>query len=267
VPELLVPGLEPTALLLLLLAAFAAGFIDSIAGGGGLITIPALLLLHPAAPIAALLATNKASSIAGTAGAAWTYSRKVPLPWPLLLPAMAGALLGSFLGARTVAVLDPSLVKPAVLAVLAVLILLALYTWWRPDLGHRETQSLAGKSLGWAGFVLGASLGFYDGLLGPGTGSLLMVALIVWFGRDFLQATAAAKFINGMSNLGALLWFAAAGLVLWKLALPMAACNWLGGQLGSRMALGKGNGWIRRIFLVVVWALIARLAWNLIEFN
>jgi uncharacterized membrane protein YfcA len=253
---------EPDALALglLLAAAFGAGFIDSIAGGGGLITIPALLLLLPGAPVAALLATNKASSIAGTAGAAYSYSRKVPLTWPLLLPAMAGALAGSVLGAAAVSWLDPSVVKPAILAVL---VLLALYTWWRPDLGHRETKDLAGRTLGWAGFLLGTSLGFYDGLLGPGTGSLLMVALIVIFGRDFLQATAAAKFINGMSNLGALLWFAAAGLVLWKLALPMAACNWVGGQLGSRMAMGKGNRWVRRVFLMVVWALIARLGWNL----
>lgn len=255
------PEIELPALALLLLAAFAAGFIDSIAGGGGLITIPALLLLHPTAPIAALLATNKASSIAGTAGAAYTYSRKVWLPWRLLLPAMAGALLASYFGARAVSYLDPSLVKPAILIVL---ILLALYTWWRPDLGHRETRDRTGRAQPWAGLALGLALGFYDGLLGPGTGSLLMVALIVFFGRDFLQASAAAKFINGMSNLGALVWFAAAGLVLWKIALPMAACNWAGGQLGSRMAMGHGSRWVRRLFLWVVWALIARLGWNLV---
>ncbi len=255
--------LDKLSFALLLAAAFGAGCIDAVAGGGGLITTPALLLLLPGAPVTAVLATTKCSSLAGTAAAATAYSRRIVLPWRILLPAMAMALPASWLGARYVTRLDhldPALVRPALLCVL---VIMAAYTWWRPALGAREAPGIPYRWQPAAAAVTGVLLGFYDGFLGPGTGSLLVLALIAVFGRDFLRASAAAKFINGMSNLGALLWFAAAGAVIWRLALPMACCNLLGGLAGSRMAMASGNLWIRRVFLAVVVALIARLGWNL----
>lgn len=254
------PDLELSGIVLLLLAAFGAGFIDAVAGGGGLVTVPAMLLLLPGVPVAAVLATTKCVSFAGTAGAAAAYARRVPLPRRILVPALTAALPASWLGARTMAKLDPELLRPILLMVL---MLLALYTWRRPDLGARSGGGLDARLHPLAGYLLGAALGFYDGFLGPGTGSLLVAAFIVAFGRDFLQASAAAKFVNGMSNFGALLWFGLAGLVLWKLALPMALCNLAGGLAGSRMAMRAGNRWIRRIFLCVVWALILRLGWGM----
>lgn len=254
--------MEPDSLafVVLLVAAFAAGFVDAVAGGGGLITTPTLLLILPGAPVAAVLATTKCASFAGTVGAAWSYARKVALPRRILVPALFAALPASLLGARAVTHLDPALLRPVILMVLA---LLALYTGWRPDLGDRETAGLPPRLQGLGGYVLGGALGFYDGFLGPGTGTLLVITLILLFGRDFLQASAAAKFVNGASNLGALVWFASAGLVMWNIAVPMALCNLLGGLLGSRMAIAGGNRRIRRVFLVVAWALIARLGWNL----
>lgn len=252
--------LEVSAMALLLLAAFAAGLIDAVAGGGGLITMPALLLLLPGAPLAGILATTKCASLAGTAAAAASYAKKVELPPAILIPSVATALPSSWLGARAVSHLDPALVKPAILAVL---VAMAAYTWWRPGLGaaRKRGMPVSWRPIGSA--CLGATIGFYDGFLGPGTGSILVLLLIALFGRDFLQATALAKFVNGASNLGALLWFVPAGSVLWRLALPMAACNLLGGLIGSRLAIWSGNAWIRRAFLAVVAALIVRLAWNL----
>lgn len=254
------PELDALGIALLMLAAFGAGFIDAVAGGGGLVTVPALLLLLPGAPIPAVLATTKCASFAGTVGAAWSYAGRVHLPRQILIPAMVAALPASWLGARTVAHLDLSMLRPVILMVL---VAVAAYTWWRPNLGDKQTAGIPLRWQGLAGFGVGGLIGFYDGFLGPGTGSMLVVALILIFGRDFLQASAAAKFVNGMSNFGALIGFAAAGLVMWKLALPMAACNLAGGLFGSRMAMRAGNRWIRRVFLVVVWALIARLGWNL----
>ena len=246
---------------LILLGAFAAGFIDAVVGGGGLITTPTLLLVLPEIPIANVLATTKCASIFGTAGAAASYARSVSLPWlPILFPAMAAALPAAWLGARSISHLDPALVKPAILAVL---VLMAGYTWWRPQLGVRMSAGIAENLHPWGAALTGAVIGFYDGFLGPGTGSILVLAFITLFGRDFLQASAAAKFVNGASNLGALLWFAPAGSILPTIALPMAACNLLGGVLGSRTAVLSGNVWIRRVFLAVVCALILRLGWNL----
>ena len=252
--------LGPLQLGLILAAAFAAGVLDAIVGGGGLITTPVLMLMLPGVPVTGALATTKVSSIAGTTGAAFAYARKVELRARILAPGMLAALPSAWLGARAVSHLDPAVIKPAILAVL---IAMALYTWWRPELGLlRGKEPGAGREIGLA-IAVGAVLGFYDGFLGPGTGSLLVLAFIVLFGRDFLGASAQAKFLNWASNLGALLWFTPSGSVLWALAVPMAACNLLGGVIGSRLAILSGNRWIRRIFLAVVLALIARLGWNL----
>lgn len=248
------------SLALILFAAFAAGLVDAVAGGGGLITTPVLLLMLPGAPVASVLATTKCASLAGTVGAAAAYSQRVDLPLRLLIPSAAAALPASWLGARAVSHLDPALIKPAILFVL---IAMAIYTWFKPELGRAPTRGMPDGWRVWGAAGLGALLGFYDGLLGPGTGSLLVLAYITLFGRDFLQASALAKFANGASNLGALLWFAPSGSVLWRLALPMAVCNLLGGLAGSRLAMLSGNLWIRRVFLAVVAALILRLAWNL----
>ncbi|MEO7426371.1 MAG: sulfite exporter TauE/SafE family protein [Fibrobacteria bacterium] len=252
--------LHPLAFFLVLAASFAAGLIDAVVGGGGLITTPTLLLLLPGVPLAGILATTKCASIAGTAGAAAAYSRRVSIPWRIAIPGVSAALPAAWLGARSVSHLDPACVRPAILIVLSAM---ALYTWRQPRLG---LEGRAGIPLGgqtWTAAGLGMVLGFYDGFLGPGTGSMLVLALIAWFGRDFLQASAVTKFINGASNLGALLWFAPAGLVLWSLALPMALCNLAGGLVGSRLAMRSGNGWVRKVFLAVAVALIARLAWAL----
>jgi uncharacterized membrane protein YfcA len=252
--------LSPLGFSLILAAAFAAGLIDSVVGGGGLITTPALMLLLPGAPIAGILATTKCSSIAGTAGAAASYSRRVAIPWRIALPGVSAALPAAWLGARSVSHLDPAWVRPAILIVMMAM---ALHTWRRPRLGMEAGRGIPSHRQPWAGAGLGLVLGFYDGFLGPGTGSMLMLAFIAWFGRDFLQASALTKFINGASNLGALLWFAPSGLVLWSLAMPMAVCNLLGGLAGSRLAMRSGNGWIRKVFLAVVVLLIGRLAWGM----
>ena len=252
--------LGPVEMGLILAAAFAAGLIDAVAGGGGLITTPVLLLMLPGAPVAGALATTKVSSIAGTTGAAIAYSRSVRPDPRILIPGMLCALPSAWLGARSVTYMEPSLLKPVILGVL---IAMAAYVGWRPDLGALRGRELRARLEPWAAGVVGAALGFYDGFLGPGTGSLLMLAFISLFGRDFLGASALAKFFNWASNLGALIWFAPSGTVLWVLAAPMAVCNLLGGVLGSRFAVRFGNVWIRRVFLAVVTALIARLAWNL----
>jgi uncharacterized membrane protein YfcA len=252
--------LGPLQLGLIFAAAFAAGILDAIVGGGGLITTPVLMLMLPGVPVTGALATTKVSSIAGTTGAAISYARRVEVRPRILIPGMLAALPSAWLGARAVSHLDPAVIKPAILGVL---IAMAVYTWWRPELGLLRGKEPAARLELWLAIAIGAVLGFYDGFLGPGTGSLLVLAFILLFGRDFLGASAQAKFFNWASNLGALLWFAPSGSVLWVLAVPMAVCNLLGGMIGSRLAILSGNRWIRRVFLAVVLALIARLGWNL----
>lgn len=242
--------------------AFLAGFVDSVVGGGGLIQIPALLLLLPssqASAVAAVLGTNKLSSICGTSMAVVQYTRRIRIQWQAMLPAAFTALVCSFLGARTVSLLHPAILKPLVLGLL---IAVALFTFVRKDLGHRHAPHLTARRERRFGMLVGAGIGFYDGFFGPGTGSFLIFIFIGLFGYDFLTASASAKVINFATNLSAVAYFAATDNILYRYAVPMGACNVLGSLAGTRMAMLKGNRFVRFLFLAVISALIVRYAWE-----
>ena len=242
-------------LALLIAAAFAAGWIDAVVGGGGLLQLPALLLVPGITPLQAL-ATNKLASIFGTATSSVAFYRKVRPSLGDTLPMAAVALLGSLGGASVAALLPAELFKPIIVGAL---IVVALITLFRPQLGVAATERFRGaKHIVLAG-VIGAVIGFYDGVLGPGTGTFLVFALVGLLGFDFLQASAKAKIVNFATNLGALLFFIPLGAVLWPLGLLMAAANIAGSLLGARMAVTRGVKFIRVVFLVVVGALIIKL--------
>jgi len=251
--------MEPD-LLLLAAAALFAGFVDAVAGGGGLVQLPALFVVLPEASAATLFGTNKGASIWGTATAAIQYLQRVRLPRGVLFAALAAALPGAWLGAHTVAALPPASLRPLVLVLLVVV---ALYTFRRRALGSTHAPRLAGRVATVAGALTGFGLGFYDGLFGPGTGAFLIFVFVRIFGYDFLHASAAAKLVNFATNLAALSFFAGHGHLLWRVAALMAVCNVAGAMIGSRVALQRGAGFVRQVFLGVVCVLIAKIAWDL----
>ena len=241
--------------------AFLAGFIDSVVGGGGLVQIPALLiLLPPGTPVADVFGTNKLVGISGTATAAWNFSRHVEIDWRAVLPATAAGFAFSVLGARTVSHLNPAVLRPMVLVLL---VAVAVYTFVRKDFGslHAPRLSLSGKQ--WIGVGVGAVIGFYDGFFGPGTGSFLIFIFIGVFGFNFLAASASAKVVNTATNLSTVIYFAATNHVIYRLAVPMAACNMLGSVVGTRLAILRGSRFVRLFFLCVVAAIICKLAYDL----
>lgn len=242
-----------TTLLALACAALGAGFIDAVAGGGGLIQVPALFTALPGAPAATVFGCNKAASIFGTGNAAWRYGRRVALPWRIALPATAAAFVFSFAGAAAVAWLPKDWVRPLVLALL---VAVTAYTVLKPDFGRIAGPALPPRHELALALLAGAALGFYDGFFGPGTGSFLIFIFIRVFALDFLHASAAAKVVNVGTNAAALAYFIPAGHVLWLVALMMAAFNMLGSQLGARLALRHGSGFVRWVFLAVATALI-----------
>jgi uncharacterized membrane protein YfcA len=246
-------------LFLLGLLALFAGFIDAVVGGGGLIQLPALFGLYPQLPPALLLGTNKAASIAGTAVAVTRYMRQVRFSWRALAPAVAAALMFAFLGARAVVWLPRHAVRPLILILL---VAVALYTFRRHDFGRDHAPRLPAAWEPWAGFGTGAVLGFYDGFFGPGTGSFLIFVFVRFFGWDLLTASASAKVVNVATNFTALAFFAATGNVLWLTALVMAVCNIAGSWVGAGMALARGTGFVRRMFLAVLTVLIAKFGWD-----
>ena len=240
--------------------AFLAGFIDAVVGGGGLIQVPALFVLRPELGPATLFGTNKFSSVFGTANASWQYARRVQLPWRMLALTAGTAFLFSFLGARAISLFDPALPRPLILLLLVAVF---TYTLWKKDFGSLHAPRLSEGQQRLAGLAVGALIGFYDGFFGPGTGSFLIFAFVGLFGYSFLVASAAAKLVNLSTNLAALAWFVPNGQVLYRVAVPMAACNIAGSWLGSHLAIRKGSGFVRSLFILIVATLIARMAYDL----
>jgi uncharacterized protein len=241
--------------------AFLSGFVDSIVGGGGLIQVPALLILVPGAPVATVLGTNKVASTMGTIAAVVRYSRGLRMDWHLAAPAAAAASLCSILGAQVVSALDESLLRPAVLLLL---VAVGIYTWRTRDFGSVHAPSLRrGHDIALA-VVVGAVLGFYDGFFGPGAGSFLIFAFVGLFGFDFLAATSTAKVLNLGSNFAAAVYFTATDQVLLTAAIPMGVASIAGATLGSRLALARGVGLVRALFLAVVAALVLKLGWDML---
>jgi uncharacterized membrane protein YfcA len=235
--------------------------VDAVVGGGGLLQLPALLLVPGLSPVQAL-ATNKLASIFGTTTSAITYYRRAAPDLRTALPMAAVALAGSFGGASIASLLPASVFKPIiVLALVAVGVLTAL----RPALGRSTRLRFTGRTHLLVALAVGAVIGCYDGILGPGTGTFLVIALVGLLGYDFLQASAKAKIVNFATNLGALLFFAPHGSVVWPLGLLLGVANVGGSYLGSRTAISRGTGFIRVVFLVVVAALVVKLGidvWN-----
>jgi uncharacterized membrane protein YfcA len=240
---------------------FLAGFVDSIAGGGGLITLPAYLAhgLNPAL----LLGTNKLSSSMGTAVAAVRLWREARMRADMLFIAAALGAAGAFLGARAIALVPPEAIRYVLLVVLpAVAIFLAA----KKNFGFSDTSSrldegvLLGRSA-----VIAFGVSFYDGLLGPGTGTFLALAFTRFCGYDLLRATALAKLLNLVSNLAALGTFLWLGAVDVRLGLAMGAAGMAGNYAGSHIALKRGAWVIRPMLFMVSAALLGKIAWDLIK--
>lgn len=246
-------------LVMLLAAALFAGFVDAVAGGGGLIQVPTLLMALPAESPATVFGTNKLASFFGTGNAALRYARRIALPWGIALPAAIAAFVFSFAGAAAVAWLPKDVVRPLVLALL---VLVMLYTVVKPNFGALAGERLAPHLERRFALLAGAALGFYDGFFGPGAGSFMIFAFVRFFRLDFLHASGAAKVVNFSTNAAALAYFVPSGHVLWMIGLAMAAFNIAGALLGARLALRHGSGFVRGVFLVVASLLIARLGYD-----
>lgn len=242
--------------LFLLAASFFAGFIDSIAGGGGLIQLPALLIGLPNSDTAEVLGTNKLSSIFGTTTAAALYRKQIK-PDPKVLIAMGlPAFLGSAGGAVLASKIPTSSMRPMVLVLL---IAVAIYTWFKPDLGKFENLRHQPRRRVQIAAFAGAVIGFYDGIFGPGTGSFLILILVASLGYAFITASAIAKVVNVATNVGAILVFGLHGAVIWQIGIIMGIANISGAVVGARLAIKGGSTLVRKVFLLVTIALIVKV--------
>ncbi|MFN8188896.1 MAG: TSUP family transporter [Nocardioidaceae bacterium] len=252
---------ETSTLVWLALAALLAGFLDAVVGGGGLVQLPALVLGFPGVAPVHLLATNKLSSICGTAVASATYYRRVRPDPRTFGPLMALAFVGSLGGALVASHLSRAVFDPIVLAALVVV---GAYVLLRPDVGEATELRFAGRRHLAAAMATGLAIGFYDGALGPGTGSFFTIALVGLLGYAFVEASAKARLANAATNLAALCIFVPQGAVMWRVGLLMGAANLVGGYLGARTAVWRGSGFIRVVFVVVVAGFVVRLGGGMV---
>ena len=251
--------MDYTILALLCVAAFTAGFVDAIVGGGGLIQLPVALILLPSFPVASVVGSLKIPSFSGTAFAAIQYIRKVQLHWKLLLMMMLLSTLSAFVGSSLLTVVHNYFMKPILLVVLS---LVAIYTYTKKNFGQHSDKELSnGKRLLYAA-IISVFIVFYDGFIGPGTGSFLILAFITLMGIDFLHASANAKMVNLATNAGSITLFVIKGTIIWSIAIPMAISNALGGIIGARLAIIKGNKFIRIFFLIVIVGTLIRFAYD-----
>ena len=239
-------------------AAATAGFFDAIAGGGGLIQLPALMVGLQDKPVVNVLGTNKFASIFGTANAANRYRKQVRIDKKFLASMMVPAFFGSMGGAALASKVPTEQMR---VVVLIALIAIFIYTALNPKLGHEENQKLDYK----VAAIAGLGIGFYDGIFGPGTGTFLMAVLVGALGFGFLSASAIAKFTNVATNLAAIIIFAKAGAILWGIGAALAISNVIGSTIGSQMAIKGGSPLVRKVFLLMTAALIAKVGFDVVN--
>lgn len=243
--------LDPWVLAALALAGLAAGFVDAVAGGGGLIGVPALLAAG--LPPVMALGTNKLQGAVGTSIAATTFWRKGHVALRPLLPAVVATFAGSLLGALAVTHVD---VSALAVAVPVALIVVAGYFLFAPNVSDSDRAA----RLDFGRFVplLGFIVGFYDGILGPGTGSFFTLAFVTLFGFGVTRAAGNTKVLNLTSNIAALCLFIPSGAVVWPAALAMAVGQVAGGYLGAMSGIRFGARLIRPLVIAVSVALAAK---------
>lgn len=250
-----------TELILLCLASFGAGFVDSIVGGGGLIQLPALLMALPQFPVVTLLGTNKLVSVTGTSVSTYRFSRQIPYIKSIIIPAIFSAFLFSFIGAWVVSIVSNELLRPLFMVLLFVVF---IFTIRNKSFGTVDHDPNVKIPL-WKPVVIGSVLGFYDGFFGPGTGTFLIIAFVGLLGMTFVQGSAYAKIINLTTNVAAICLFALKGTFLFSYALPMMLFNVGGALLGVKLALLKGNEFVRGLLRGVVFITIFKLGYDVLK--
>jgi uncharacterized membrane protein YfcA len=240
---------------LLFATGLVAGFVDSIAGGGGLITLPVWLSLG--LPPQDALGTNKLQATCGSASAAWHYAEAQIVSWNDCARGFAFSLAGALAGTAVVQHMDSQFLRRAIPALLLVV---AAYTLLKPELGARDQAPRLSR--GWFDVIFGLLLGFYDGFLGPGAGSFWTMSFVLALGFNLTRATAYTKVMNLASNLASLTLFLLSRNVLFVAGLTMGVGQLLGARIGSRMVINRGTRLVRPIFISVVLALTLKLLWD-----
>lgn len=238
--------------------ALFAGFVDAMAGGGGIITIPTIMVAW-GLPTHFVMGTNKVVGTSGSSTATIAFLAKGRLDKLVSSLGFIVAFAAGIAGALTLAHLG-KVNEPLLKAIFGtLLVVMALYMFFKPQIGGESAYAGPTPRNIAITVASGLVIGFYDGFFGPGTGSFLVFVMVRWMKFDFVVGTGNAKAMNFGSNIGSLLTFIVQGLVVWHVALPMAAANATGAWLGSGLAIKKGAGFVRWVFLAAALAIAGRM--------
>ena len=235
---------------------FLAGFIDSIAGGGGLIATPAYMLAG--LPMHTVLGTNKAMSMFGTSVAAWKYIKSGNINWHAAIVAAAGSFAGSALGSQVALRIDGNTLKTIFVVILPIVAIFVLFGKKKSD--NENSAMLSGFKLNLVAFLVGVVTGAYDGLIGPGAGTFMIIGFNMFVGLDYIKSGGCAKVVNVASNISAFISFVRVGQVIWALAIPAAVFSMAGNLLGSSYAIKHGSKVVKKVMIVVLIGIFIKLA-------
>ena len=241
-----------TLILILAAVAFVAGLVDAIAGGGGLLALPALLIAG-LDPVAAL-ATNKLQGSFGTGSAVIAYARHRHIDF-----SASRAMVATTFGGACLGVLAVRLAPTALLAGLMPILLIAMALYFAVSPRLSDVDAHARIGIGRFAWTAAPAIGFYDGVFGPGAGSFYLLGFVTLLGYGAIRASAHTKLLNFTSNIASLLVFALSGKIVWAIGLAMGVGQFLGAQVGSRLAMKQGAKLIRPLLVVVCCAMALKL--------
>lgn len=238
-------------MIVFVITGFIAGYIDSIAGGGGMIQVP--VLLYSGIPPVFVLATNKMASLFGTLMATIKYFLSKKISMKIVSIAIIPCLIASYIGSKLVMYIPDEIIKWAILVAIPIALFFLLKK--SKDIKEEDTK-LTNKNI----VLTTAPIGFYDGILGPGTGTYMTIAMKKFLHIDYIVATASTKPLNLATNVGSAIAFVMAGKVLWMIAIPMAIANMLGSYVGTHFAIKGGEVFIKKVLIfVLIFMLLANI--------
>lgn len=246
-------------ILFLICGGFISGFVDSIAGGGGIISLP-VILFTGINPVAAL-ATNKMASVMGSFTSSFTFIRNKKVDINLVKYLFPLSLIGSFVGVIVVHRIPADFLRPLVVVLL---VLITIYTLCRKNWGQAAVYKGRTPKILIGGIGLALGIGFYDGFFGPGAGSFLMFAFLC-MGFDFVGSAANARVLNFASNLAAVVTFAYLGQIYFHYAIPMGLAMVFGAYCGTRTAMSHGASYVKPLFVLMTVLLIGKQVWDLFK--
>jgi uncharacterized membrane protein YfcA len=240
-----------TWIIIFIITGFIAGYIDSIAGGGGMIQVP--VLLYSGIPPIFVLATNKMASLFGTLMATIKYFLSKKISMKVVSIAILPCLLASYIGSKLVMYIPDNIIQWAILIAIPIALIFLLKKTTKTK---EKNVQLTNKNI----ILATAPIGFYDGILGPGTGTYMTISMKKFLHLDYIISTASTKPLNLATNIGSAIAFVAAGKVLWMIAIPMAIANMAGSYVGSHYAIKGGEAFIKKILIfVLVFMLLANI--------